>query len=252
MSATVYLSKLVYGQKDSDSVRELQRALNAHPLKNGATIAVNGNYDVPTDAEVRKDQAQHLPPADPVKASNVGPQQAEHLFGPNVTIVDDRPVTPPVTPPVEPPEPPVTPPIEPPVIDDEARLWMAYSGKPGGDIVLRDGGGWKLIDVDTEDPPISGSEHHMLYARVNFTNWNSGNGMAKLECKYVREDGDETAFDERHYEHGTKSVPFQMVHFETGKRGQGGRWYMKTHGGGATATITTRYNKAHTISAKKA
>ena len=71
--------------------------------------------------------------------------------------------------------------------------------------------------------------------------------MAKVECKYVRENGDATAMDERHYAAGTKSVPFQMLHFEQGEKGQGGRWWMRVHGGVASMEITTRYAKVHVV-----
>jgi hypothetical protein len=149
------------------------------------------------------------------------------------------------------PEPPVITPIEPipepamPVLE----LWKKYSGKPSGDMHLTDGSDWKALDcVISAAPPIDGSEHHMMYARVNFT-WTQNTGMAKVECKFVRSDGDETAFDERHYEHGTKSVPFQQIHFEDGSK-LAGKWYMKIHGGGANATLTTRYCKTHVIGFK--
>jgi murein DD-endopeptidase MepM/ murein hydrolase activator NlpD len=89
-SNTVYLSKLRYGQEDSDSVWYLQRALNGHPLDGGEELPLTGNYFAMTDEEVRLCQGQHLPPADPVNASYVGPKQANHLFaGSGLTIVDD-------------------------------------------------------------------------------------------------------------------------------------------------------------------
>jgi len=93
---------------------------------------------------------------------------------------------------------------------------------------------------------VSGSEHHMLYARLNFR-WKTGSAMGKVECKYVREDGDATAYDERHYEHGTQSVPFQQLHFEEGQAGKGGRWWMKFHGGLASVELSTRYAKTHVV-----
>jgi len=79
-----YLSKLKYGQRDSDSVKNLQRALNAHKMPGGHNIPVTGNYGDQTDAEVRLCQRLHVPPADPAKRSSVGPKQAAHLGLPNV------------------------------------------------------------------------------------------------------------------------------------------------------------------------
>ena len=89
-SKTVYLSKLKYGQQDSDSVWYLQDVLNRHTLSGGQTLPLTGNYLDETDEEVRLCQAQHVPNADPPKKSYVGPSQASHLFaGSGLTIVDD-------------------------------------------------------------------------------------------------------------------------------------------------------------------
>lgn len=59
-SRTVYLSKLRHGQTDSDSVWYLQDVLNRHPLTNGQTLPLTGNYLTETDEEVRLCQAQHF------------------------------------------------------------------------------------------------------------------------------------------------------------------------------------------------
>lgn len=79
-----YLSKLKYGQRDSDSVKNLQRALNAHKMPGGRNLPVTGNYLNGTDDEVRLCQRLHLPPADPKRKSYVGPKQAKHLGLPDV------------------------------------------------------------------------------------------------------------------------------------------------------------------------
>lgn len=87
---TVYLSKLRFGQEDSDSVWHLQDVLNGHPLTGGATLPLTGGYFAMTDAEVIKCQQQHGFGADPAGASFVGKGQADHLFsGKGYTIVDD-------------------------------------------------------------------------------------------------------------------------------------------------------------------
>lgn len=89
-SKKVYISKLVYGQQDSDSVWYLQDALNAHPLDGGATLPVSASYWDQTDAEVIKCQKQHGFGADAPGTSYVGPKQAEHLFaGRGLSIVYD-------------------------------------------------------------------------------------------------------------------------------------------------------------------
>lgn len=87
---TVYLSKLRYGQTDSDSVWHLQDALNDHPLDGGQTLPLTGNYLDETDEEIRLCQQQHGYGNDPAGKSFVGPQQAQHLFrGRGLTIIDD-------------------------------------------------------------------------------------------------------------------------------------------------------------------
>jgi Peptidase family M23/N-acetylmuramoyl-L-alanine amidase len=86
----VYLSKLKYGQMDSDSVKRLQMHLNDHSLKGGQTLPVSGNYLDETDEEVRLCQQQHGFGNDPAKASYVGRKQAEHLFTECAcTLIDD-------------------------------------------------------------------------------------------------------------------------------------------------------------------
>ncbi len=225
----VDLADLVFGQQDSDSVRRLQQALNAHPLAGGRTLPITGDYLDLTDAEVRKCQQQHGFGNDPAGGSSVGPRQAKHLFRRTNDAVDAGAT----------------------VAHTQSRggqlgLWMHYSGKPRGILRVTESAGWVAIDVHVPDPPLSGSEHHMLYARVLFI-WKGGSEFAKVECKYVRDDGDETAFDERHYEHGTKTVPFQQVHFEEGQAGLGGRWFMRVHGGASAMDLKTRYCKSHVI-----
>lgn len=74
-----YLSKLKFGQRDSESVKNLQRALNAHKMPGGTNLPVTGYYGPMTDREVRLCQRLHLPPADPEGQSFVGPKQAAHL-----------------------------------------------------------------------------------------------------------------------------------------------------------------------------
>lgn len=91
--APTYLSKLVYGQMDSDSVKNLQDRLNGHSLDGGQDLPVSGNYLTDTDHEVWLCQDQHgpswgQPNPDRQGATNVGPKQAGHLGLPDVR--DDR------------------------------------------------------------------------------------------------------------------------------------------------------------------
>jgi len=125
-------------------------------------------------------------------------------------------------------------------------VWQKYSGKPSGTKLLAKS--WTTLDLTLPDPPVSGSEDHFLYARVVFT-WDPAKKgqMARVECRYLRENGDETAYKELHFEYGTTSVPFDQKHWEEGTRGQGGKWQMKVTGGVLRAVASTRYSKIRVI-----
>jgi len=89
-SKKVYLSKLHYGQTDSDSVWYLQDVLNRHHLSGGSTIATSGSYLDQTDHEVILCQQQHGFGNDAPGTSFVGPSQADHLFaGSGLEVVKD-------------------------------------------------------------------------------------------------------------------------------------------------------------------
>lgn len=90
-SGDVYLSKLHYGQEDSDSVRRLQHQLNGVSLDGGQELPITGNYLDETDQEVRLWQEQVCgDPPDAAGASFLGPQQAATLFpSPPYTLHDD-------------------------------------------------------------------------------------------------------------------------------------------------------------------
>jgi murein DD-endopeptidase MepM/ murein hydrolase activator NlpD len=84
--APTYLSKLHYGQRNSRSVKNLQRRLNKH-LKAG--LPITGYYGPMTDMWVRRDQRRHgakfgQSKPDPKRRSNVGPRQARHLRLPRI------------------------------------------------------------------------------------------------------------------------------------------------------------------------
>jgi len=86
-----YLSKLKQGQRDSDSVRNLQRALNAHslPAPGNITLPITGNFADKTALVVQTCQKVHGAQwgegsADPMGSVSVGPKQAAHLGLPDV------------------------------------------------------------------------------------------------------------------------------------------------------------------------
>jgi hypothetical protein len=81
----VYVNKLHYGQKNSDSVKEMQRRL----IKLGFRIpaGVTGNYFGQTDRAVRAWQRHIGDRPDRAGHSSIGPRQAARLFrGAGVTI----------------------------------------------------------------------------------------------------------------------------------------------------------------------
>lgn len=91
-SKKVYLSKLKQGQRDSDSVWYLQRALNGHKLAapGNVTLPLTGCFLDQTATVVRADQQQHGFGNDPMGSVYVGTSQANHLFaGSGLTIVND-------------------------------------------------------------------------------------------------------------------------------------------------------------------
>ena len=88
-SPRVLLSELRFGEKNSTSVRRLQKALNKHRSPEDPEVSPTGNYLVDTDRAVRLCQERHKFGADPAKKSFVGPLQATHLFGNTKNIVND-------------------------------------------------------------------------------------------------------------------------------------------------------------------
>ena len=88
-TTTVRLSHLVFNRRDSNDVRELQRALNR--VQNSG-LPVTGNFLDQTLREVQRHQrATGTNPAGTQGSDRVGPRQAEILWrGTNVRVVDDR------------------------------------------------------------------------------------------------------------------------------------------------------------------
>jgi peptidoglycan hydrolase-like protein with peptidoglycan-binding domain len=79
------VSKLHYGQRDSDSVKEMQRRL----IKLGFSIpaGATGNYFGQTDAAVRAWQRKIGDRPDAAGRSSIGPRQAARIFrGTGVTV----------------------------------------------------------------------------------------------------------------------------------------------------------------------
>lgn len=128
------------------------------------------------------------------------------------------------------------------------KHWYGYSGKPAGSIKVKDSDGWVKLDCYTADPPLGGLELHMLYANCVLT-WDSSSGLrvGTIRVKYVRENGDATAYQD--YTVTSKSADFLITaqHFETGEKGQGGRWWISCSGDLYSLTVGTRYVKSSVI-----
>jgi hypothetical protein len=88
-SGDVYLDKLRYGQRDSDSVRRLQYTLNetSIPAPGNVTLPITGNYLDQTDEVVRAWQLMIGDTPDPAGASFLGPKQAAALFPASYNLI---------------------------------------------------------------------------------------------------------------------------------------------------------------------
>lgn len=230
----VYLSKLVYGQNDSDSVVRLQMVLNDISLVGGRELPTTGNYGSQTRDEVAKWQAQKASDKSTTDGVLLTAAQAEQLFaGTGHTLIDDVTETPDTVPDV-------------PTTEASEGIWKHYSGKPGGEVKVYPDGKWHhLAGLDEPASGIEGgSEHRLLYLRLEFTPTRTADRV--VETKFVRANGDATAYDSEEFGTTKDSYPYQNVHFEDGD-GAGGKWYVKVTGGRDPMTITTRYAKQHTI-----
>ncbi|WP_405055835.1 M23 family metallopeptidase [Kribbella sp. NBC_01505] len=87
-SGDVFLDKLSFGVKNSDSVKRLQYTLNHIKLVHGKTLAMNGHYDIDTKNEATKWQIQidKCKPGTPAADGNIGPKQAAKMFGPQYNL----------------------------------------------------------------------------------------------------------------------------------------------------------------------
>ncbi|MFF1818374.1 M23 family metallopeptidase [Kribbella sp. NPDC058245] len=87
-SGEVFLDKLSFGVTNSDSVKRLQFALNTVKLVHGRELKLSGNYDIDTKNEATKWQIQidHCVPNTRAADGNIGPKQAQKLFGPKYTL----------------------------------------------------------------------------------------------------------------------------------------------------------------------
>ena len=128
---------------------------------------------------------------------------------------------------------------------DAMATWHDYSGKPGTTQTVP-AGGYVRLDVDVADPPRSGViELHKLYVNASLR-FASGADVGVIRVKYVRENGDETAFADHHVSREAAigspgSYLITATHWEIGQAGMGGRWWIRCGGGLTSIALTTRY-----------
>lgn len=234
----VYLSKLTFGQEDSDSVKRLQLHLNDHPLEDGEELPITGNYGEQTDEEVRLCQGQHGFGSDPVGGSSVGPSQAAHLFtGCACVVIDD----------LEDEEEP--PPTVPPTgtVESGIGFWDWYSEKFSDKVLVHPDGDFHDIKIPAQ--PASGvkgksKEEHFLYLRIHLPVGRSA--TRTIHTRFLRSDGDETAYLSLSYDasKGNDSIAMPNYHPESGA-GLGGKWQIMVEGGTDPIDYTTRYAKTY-------
>jgi hypothetical protein len=119
-----------------------------------------------------------------------------------------------------------------------------YSGKPSGTLHVP-AGAWKMVDADVPDPSVSALEFQNLYAHCD-CRWANPGVCGWIRVKYVRENGDATAYQEYTVSPGREDFLITALHFEKGQRGQGGRWHVQCGGGLSAIDVTTRYVKLAT------
>lgn len=131
----------------------------------------------------------------------------------------------------------------------KAVLWWDYSDKPAADQVVPASGQWVRIEgVDLAAPTVTGHEDHFLYARLGLSWLDGATGPAYVETRWVRSDGDATAYQREEYGPGTSSAPYANLHVERGQKGVGGQWWIRCGGPGlGSVTLSTRYAKTSVI-----
>lgn len=209
----VYLSKLKYGQEDSDSVKRLQLHLNNHSLDGGQELPISGNYFDETDEEVRLCQTQHGFGSDPAKKSFVGAEQAAHLIKSCACkIIDDTETE------------------APPVADGTGDYW--YSGKPEGTLIVGDS--YKKLDVPAYKPAKACVLISMIYLNVT--------GEGEFRVRLVRDPDDYTAY-QTYYAKAGDSFLLTHVWFEKAEANRKLWWEIGCTDSGYTLSLASRYAK---------
>lgn len=99
--------------------------------------------------------------------------------------------------------------------------------------------------------PLKGSpfkapdETQDFYIRL-YPNFTRG-GLLAVEVRYVRSNGDNTAFDQDEFSEFAGSIPLTRDHNEVGQKGVGGKWQIKLDGVGVSVDCGTRYFKLRAL-----
>jgi hypothetical protein len=112
-------------------------------------------------------------------------------------------------------------------------------------------GEYTWVTKDTDDPAASGLEFKLVYLNCKLT-WRK-DGFANIRVKFIREDGDSTAYQDYLVHSSQSEFLLTHNHMEAGEAGQGGKWYIKftsPDGSLASAAVGTRYNKYATVKDK--
>lgn len=136
---------------------------------------------------------------------------------------------------------------------DEMSVWTDYSGKPSGELTITNAQDYEPLDVVTDDPPCDGMEFHLLYVNCSLRWSKSPGGMGIIRVKYVRDDGDDTAYQDYAVpQHAPVGDPdaflITATHWESGQKGAGGRWHIRCEGDIDHMKLGTRYAKIGVIS----
>jgi N-acetylmuramoyl-L-alanine amidase len=131
-------------------------------------------------------------------------------------------------------------------------MWSDYSGKPSGTFRVTNGQDYEPVDFETADPPSAGLEFHLIYANCELEWSTAADGLGVIRLKYVRENGDATAYQDYTCAQGASigspdTFLLTATHWEAGESGLGGRWHIRAEGDLAAITLGTRYAKIATV-----
>jgi murein DD-endopeptidase MepM/ murein hydrolase activator NlpD len=136
--------------------------------------------------------------------------------------------------------------------EGSVAVWQRYSGKPAG-VLKVPNGDYVRLDCDVADPPFSGFEHHMAYLNCDPV-WKIAKGQPGYEAqvgvirvKYVREDGDSTAYQDFTVTPQSAAFLITATHWEEGRKEVGGRWWVRVRGDLDRVDVGTRYVKIASV-----